>query len=68
MIIQFLVADLVGKDYEEYLSNVDKIEELFPKDRFDEKIEYDDDQCETVSIVDYNEEHHGPNSTAGLVC
>ena len=70
MIIQFLVADLVGKDYEQYLSNVDKIRELFPKDWFKElfKIEYDDDECETVTCIDYNEDLHGPNSTAGLVC
>ena len=65
LIIQFLVEDLVGKDYEEYLSNVDEIRKLFPKDWFDEifKIEYADDRCETVECVDYIEEEHGPDST-----
>ena len=65
MIIQFLVEDLVGKDYEQYLSNVDKIRELLGKPEND--IEYGEDQCETVTCIDYIDELHRPNNTAGLV-
>ena len=65
MIIQFLVEDLVGKDYEQYLSNVDKIRELLGKPEND--IEYGEDECETVTCIDYIDELHRPNNTAGLV-
>jgi len=65
LIIQFLVEDLVGKDYEEYLSNVDKIRELLGKPEND--IEYGEDECEAVDCIDYIEELHRPNNTAGLV-
>ena len=65
LIIQFLVEDLVGRDYEQYLSNVDKIRELLGKPEND--IEYGEDECETVTCIDYIDELHRPNNTAGLV-